>query len=355
MELSSSPMTERQRNYRATYRHRIAGWYNGWLHVFVIYVIGFTALSVYFGNISDLRWWEFGIVPVTFLFANFFEWWIHRYVMHRPSQIKAFRAIYNRHTLMHHQFFTEQEMRFADHHDWRVTFFPPYALVTFTMMSILAGDRPRLADLAQCRLAADLDDDVDVPDLRVHAFLLPCRRQLVRAQRARSSTRIRRHHTAHHNQSIMMERNMNLTFPVMDWLFGTSDLDRGLIGHLLNGYDTRFVKTDMRKTSRTPIAGHGTADPENSPRPRNRRPAARGTTSEQPCRRSNPTGSPCSGLPVSRRSARMGLLIVAGMFPLRTVRRGEIGHSDGARRRQRRPAGGAAGRYGALRLCRTQV
>jgi hypothetical protein len=48
---------------------------------------------------------------------------------------------------------------------------------------------------------------------------------------------------------------MNLTFPVMDWLFGTSDLDRGLIGHLLNGYDTRFVKTDMRKTSRTPIPG----------------------------------------------------------------------------------------------------
>jgi hypothetical protein len=50
----------------------------------------------------------------------------------------------------------------------------------------------------------------------------------------------------------MMERNMNLTFPIMDWLFGTSDLDRGLIGHLLNGYDTRFVKTNMRKTSRTP-------------------------------------------------------------------------------------------------------
>jgi len=33
---------------------------------------------------------------------------------------------------------------------------------------------------------------------------------------------------------------------------GTSDLDRGLIGHLLNGYDSRYIKTDMRKTSRTP-------------------------------------------------------------------------------------------------------
>ena len=35
---------------------------------------------------------------------------------------------------------------------------------------------------------------------------------------------------------------MNLTFPIADWLFGTSDLNRGVIGHLLNGYDTRYLK-----------------------------------------------------------------------------------------------------------------
>jgi len=45
---------------------------------------------------------------------------------------------------------------------------------------------------------------------------------------------------------------MNLTFPIMDWLFGTSDLDRGLLGHLFNGYNVSYIKTDMRKTSRTP-------------------------------------------------------------------------------------------------------
>src|SRR5258707_1906018 len=38
-----------------------------------------------------------------------------------------------------------------------------------------AGAGAGMADLAQCRLAADLDHDVDVPDLRVHALLLPCR------------------------------------------------------------------------------------------------------------------------------------------------------------------------------------
>ena len=32
----------------------------------------------------------------------------------------------------------------------------------------------------------------------------------------------RRHHTAHYNERLMMEVNMNLTFPITDWLMGTS-------------------------------------------------------------------------------------------------------------------------------------
>ena len=41
-----------------------------------------------------------------------------------------------------------------------------------------AGDRGRLVDLAECRLASDLDHDLDVSDLRVHAPLLSCRREV---------------------------------------------------------------------------------------------------------------------------------------------------------------------------------
>ncbi len=76
---------------------------------------------------------------------------------------------------------------------------------------------------------------------------------------------IRRHHTAHHNQSIMMDLNMNLTFPVMDWLFGTSDLNRGLLGHLFNGYSTKYLKQEPAPDRENPahapdrssrIAGH---------------------------------------------------------------------------------------------------
>jgi hypothetical protein len=63
---------------------------------------------------------------------------------------------------------------------------------------------------------------------------------------------IRRHHAAHHDQSLMMERNMNLTFPIADWMFGTSDLDRGLLGHLFNGYSVKHLKSALRQTAATP-------------------------------------------------------------------------------------------------------
>ena len=39
------------------------------------------------------------MIPIAFCISNAFEWWIHRYVMHRP--VKGFMGIYKRHTLAH--------------------------------------------------------------------------------------------------------------------------------------------------------------------------------------------------------------------------------------------------------------
>jgi hypothetical protein len=251
MELASSPMSERQRQYRANYRQRVSGWYNGYLHIAIIYVIGFTALYIYIANLDRVTPLEWLTVPLTFLFCNFFEWWLHRYVMHRPSQSAVFRAVYNRHTLMHHQFFTDREMRFADHLDYRVTFFPPYALAAFTLMSIPGAIVLGLlfgANVGWLFIATTTSVYL------IYEFMHFCchvdENAFVRHMPFVNT--LRRHHIAHHAQSIMMERNMNLTFPIMDWAFGTSDLNRGLLGTLFNGYDTRYLKTDMRKTARTP-------------------------------------------------------------------------------------------------------
>jgi hypothetical protein len=251
MELAVTNMTERQRHYRSNYRNRVAGWYNGWLHVAVIYTIGFTGLYIYISNMNSIQWWEWLTVPATFLVCNFFEWYVHRYIMHRPSSIKLFRAVYSRHTLMHHQFFTDDEMRFADHHDWRVTFFPPYSLVVFTLMSIPAAI---VLGLLISPNVGWLFISTTTSMYLIYEFMHFCchvdDNWFVRNMPFVNT--IRRHHTAHHNQSIMMDVNMNLTFPIMDWLFGTSDLNRGLLGHLFNGYNNDHVKKDLRKTSKTP-------------------------------------------------------------------------------------------------------
>ena len=58
---------------------------------------------------------------------------------------------------------------------------------------------------------------------------------------------IRRHHRAQHNQGMGTARNMILTFPIADWLMGTSDLDRGLLGHIFNGYSAKYVKPELRE------------------------------------------------------------------------------------------------------------
>lgn len=246
MELAASPMSERQRQYRRGYRERVAGWYNGFLHIGLIYVIGFTALYIYLANLRAVAWWQWLTVPVTFLFCNFFEWWLHRYVMHRPSQNKVFRAIYTRHTLMHHQFFTQQEMRFADHLDYRVTFFPPYALATFTLMSIPGAI---LLGLVLGANVGWLFIATTTSVYLIYEFMHFCCHVEDNAfvRHMPFINTIRRHHAAHHDQSLMMERNMNLTFPIMDWLFGTSDLDRGLLGTVFNGYSTAHLRRDLRR------------------------------------------------------------------------------------------------------------
>ncbi len=243
MELANSPMNERQFGYREVYRERIATWYNGFLHVALIYIIGLGSMFIYLTHISNPTWLEWLTVPVVFLLANLFEWFIHAQVMHRPRKNKGLRAIYTRHTLMHHQFFTDTEMRFANPTDWRVTFFPPYAMIVFILLSVPPALffgwllTPNVGWFLMCTTTSIY---------LIYEFMHFCchidENWFVR--NCPLVNTLRRHHTAHHNQSIMMRRNMNLTFPIADWMLGTSDLDRGLLGTLFNGYSTRHLKSN---------------------------------------------------------------------------------------------------------------
>jgi len=238
-------MPRRQEAFRADYRTRISPWYSGLLHVFVVYAIGAAALAYAIPRIHDPSWLEWSVVPVVFLASNVFEWWIHRFVMHRP--VTGFMGIYRRHTLAHHQFFTDSVPTIDDTRDFRITFFPPYALVTFIALSVPPA--LVLGTLWSANAGLLLICTTVGIYLNYEFFHWGCHVKDDRFIRhVPFMNTIRRHHIAHHNQAIMMEKNFNLTYPIADWLFATTDLDRGLLGHVFNGYDSRHVRTDLKKT-----------------------------------------------------------------------------------------------------------
>jgi hypothetical protein len=241
---TSPMMTPRQQAFRADYRARISPWYSGLAHVVVIAAIGIMTIWYAASQVRHPSWAEWLVVPATFLGTNFFEWALHRYLLHRP--VPGFMGIYKRHTLAHHQFFTNSEPTIDDARDFRITFFPPYAFTTFICMSAAGAGLLSLIWSANagwlliCTTAAVY--------LNYEFFHWGCHVKDDRIVRhIPFMNTIRRHHIAHHNPAIMMGMNMNLTYPIADWLFGTSDLDRGLIGHIFNGYDARFVKRNLKK------------------------------------------------------------------------------------------------------------
>jgi hypothetical protein len=236
-------MSERQLKFRAEYQAQIHPLYNGLLHIGVIYIVGITVISWCLAQMQNATWEWLLVVPV-FFFSNLFEWWIHKYVMHRLVDVWALRAIYDRHTRQHHQYFTNNEMTVDSSREFRIIFFPWRAL--FTFMGMGTPFAIALGWLVDANAGYILMVTIVGQYLIYETFHYCCHvHENAFVRLCPFVNTIRRHHTAHHNQGIMMERNMNLTFPIADWVMGTSDLDRGLVGHVFNGYNSKYVKPEL--------------------------------------------------------------------------------------------------------------
>ena len=237
-------MTERQRKFREKYVSEISPWYNGLVHIGVMYTFGIGAIAWCVGRMQDPTWEWLLILPVA-LAGNFIEWGMHQHVMHRLIDNFAIRAIYDRHTRQHHQYFTDNDHVIHSVKEFRIVFFPWRVLSVL----VVAGG---LISLAMAALVNPNAGYVTFITMIGHymvyeTFHFCCHvpdNWFVR--NAPFVNTIRRHHVAHHNMGIMMHVNMNLTFPVADWALGTSDLNRGLLGHLFNGFDEKHVKEELK-------------------------------------------------------------------------------------------------------------
>jgi len=251
-------MTERQRKFRERYVAEISSWYNGLVHIGVMYAAGIAAIWWCASRMQGATWEWLLIIPVA-IAGNFGEWALHRYVMHRLRDVYAVRAIYDRHTRNHHQYFTDNDATFHTVKEFRIVFFPwrvlavlaiaggAIAYVVGQLVNANAGYVVFITMIGHYMVYETLHFFCHVPDnwfVRNMPFV----------------NTIRRHHIAHHNMGIMMHVNMNLTFPIADWAMGTSDLRRGLLGHLFNGMDERYVKEELKPV----IARFRTSETQNA-------------------------------------------------------------------------------------------
>lgn len=235
---------ERQRQFRDRFIAETPPWYHGAMHLAFTLLVTGAAMWFCWNRIHDAGWLWLLVIPIA-LFGNWIEWAAHRYILHRP--VKGLEMIYKRHCTVHHQFFTHHDLTYHGHREWRALLFPPFAPLGF----VLAALPPALllglaisanaAYIAVFTMAAyylmyeglhtlsHLDDDR-------HPYLnyIP----LINT--------VRRMHTIHHVLGFMQTRNFNLTFPICDALFGTSDLDRGVVGTLFNGNSNQYMRRDLQ-------------------------------------------------------------------------------------------------------------
>ncbi len=237
-------MTERQRKFREKYVSEISPWYNGLVHIGVMYAAGIGGIWWCVSRMQNPTWEWLLIIPVA-IGGNFVEWAMHKYVMHRLIDVFAIRAIYDRHTRQHHQYFTDNDPTIHSVKEFRIVFFPWRVLIA---LAVMGG---ALAFVAAQLVNANAGYVVFITMIghymvyETFHFCCHVPENSFVAHMPFVNT-IRRHHAAHHNMGIMMHCNMNLTFPVADWAMNTSDLKRGLLGHLFNGYSDKHVKEELK-------------------------------------------------------------------------------------------------------------
>jgi hypothetical protein len=204
--------------FRRRYRADIHPLYNPWLHGAFVLLFGVLAISVFWSNVHQVRPAQWLAVPVTLLLFNLGVYMVHRHLGHHRKSLA--RLFYARHAGDHHSFFTPGHMTYDSARDWRVILFPAWLIVLHTLA----------VALPLWWLLKHIDTNVAglVGGVLVLGYLayevfhacehLPPHYPITRLPWIRQ---MRRLHELHHRRELMQERNFNIVFPLMDYLFGT--------------------------------------------------------------------------------------------------------------------------------------
>jgi sterol desaturase/sphingolipid hydroxylase (fatty acid hydroxylase superfamily) len=199
--------------------NRIPENYSGPLHLAT--VIGFSVViaAMSFAMLDGVKPTEWLTIPLTFLYCNLAEYLGHRGPMHRKTRFLT--GIFQRHTVEHHSFFTDEAISFESTSDYRAVLFPPILLVFFFgFFAVPVG--AILYYLVSPNVCFLFVFTAILYYLNYELFHFSYHLDpQSRLGRLGPIRRLREHHVAHHNKALMTSYNFNITYPICDRLFGT--------------------------------------------------------------------------------------------------------------------------------------
>ncbi|MCI0570876.1 MAG: sterol desaturase family protein [Myxococcaceae bacterium] len=207
--------------FRDEYREKHIGrWYRGWGHL-AFTLSGSLSIVVFaLSRLRDVTLLEWAVVPAAFFIANVGEYFGHKGPMHRP--VRGLGLLFQRHTQQHHHFFTHEAMAYESSRDFKMVLFPPVMLLFF--LGALASPIGALFFLLGSPNAGWLFVATALAYFLTYEVLhwsyhLPATHPVARLAPIRT---LGQHHTRHHDLRLMGRCNFNITFPICDWLFGTT-------------------------------------------------------------------------------------------------------------------------------------
>lgn len=192
-------------------------WHYHWVrHVALITVFTAAGIVVPLRMLGTVGTSDSGAIVAMLLALVLGEYAAHRWSMHRR---RFPYAVYHRHVVEHHAFFTDTRMVVDGWNDLRWVLFPPWALpllvatVAPFAAALWALGAPRLAWL----LLLVVIGYYGLYEI-VHALAhMPVRR----GRLGRMIAAVTHHHRVHHDPALMRRWNFNFVVPLGDWLWGT--------------------------------------------------------------------------------------------------------------------------------------
>jgi hypothetical protein len=198
---------------------RIPDGYSGPRHLATTIALSLLVAVASILMLEDVRLLEWLTVPLTFLYANLSEYLGHRGPMHHSTRF--LNAVFVRHTIEHHAFFTDEVPSFDTTRDYRAVLFPP-VLVIFFLAAFALPLGALLYFVASPNVCFLFVATAILYFLNYELlhFSYHCKPDST-AGRLPFVGRLRKHHIAHHNKQLMSHYNFNITYPICDLAFRT--------------------------------------------------------------------------------------------------------------------------------------